>query len=45
MGDEMRRLVEDTTTIDAILRDGAERARALAEATMVDVRSIVDFIR
>src|SRR5690606_9513679 len=24
MGDEMRRLIEDTTTIDAILRDGAE---------------------
>ena len=45
MGEEMRRLVEDTTTIDAILRDGAERARAIAEATMVDVRSIVGFIR
>lgn len=45
MADEMRRLIEDTTTIDAILRDGAERARAIAEATMVDVRSIVGFIR
>ena len=45
MGDEMRRLIEDTTTIDAILRDGAERARVIAEATMVDVRSIVGFIR
>jgi tryptophanyl-tRNA synthetase len=45
MGDEMRRLIEDTTTIDAILHDGAERARAIAEATMVDVRSIVGFIR
>jgi tryptophanyl-tRNA synthetase len=41
----MRRLIEDTTTIDAILRDGAERARTIAEATMVDVRSIVGFIR
>ena len=41
----MHRLIEDTATIDAILRDGAERARAIAEATMVDVRSIVGFIR
>jgi tryptophanyl-tRNA synthetase len=45
MGDEMRRLIDDTTTIDAILRDGAERARAIAEQTMVEVRSIVGFIR
>ncbi|MNR45768.1 Tryptophan--tRNA ligase [compost metagenome] len=45
MADEMRRLIEDTTTIDAILRDGAERARVIAEATMVDVRNIVGFIR
>lgn len=45
MSNEMRRLIEDTTTIDAILRDGAERARALAEQTMVDVRKIVGFIR
>src|SRR5690606_3801762 len=45
VGNEMRRLVEDTATIDAILREGAERARAIAEATMVDVRNIVGFIR
>ncbi|KKC37758.1 tryptophanyl-tRNA synthetase [Devosia epidermidihirudinis] len=45
MSNEMRRLIEDTTTIDAILRDGAERARAIAEKTMVDVRNIVGFIR
>ncbi|KRA47944.1 tryptophan--tRNA ligase [Devosia sp. Root635] len=45
MAGEMHRLIEDTTTIDAVLRDGAERARAVAEATMVDVRSIVGFIR
>jgi len=45
MSNEMRRLVDDTSTIDAILRDGAERARALAEQTMVDVRKIVGFIR
>ena len=45
MSNEMRRLIEDTTTIDAILRDGADRARELAAATMLDVRNIVGFIR
>lgn len=45
MAGEMRRLVEDTTTIDAILRDGAERAGERAEATMKAVRRIVGFIR
>ena len=42
---EMRRLLGDPGTIDAILRDGAERARVLAEATMQEVRSIVGFVR
>ncbi len=42
---EMRRLVDDPATIDAILRDGAERARGIAEATMGEVRRIVGFIR
>jgi tryptophanyl-tRNA synthetase len=42
---EMRRLIDDPTTIDAILRDGAERASVLAEATMAEVRRIVGFIR
>lgn len=45
MADEMRRLIADTTTIDAILRDGAERASVIAEATMKQVRAIVGFIR
>src|SRR5690606_30256164 len=35
MAGEMRRLIDDPETIDAILRDGAERAREIAEATMV----------
>jgi len=42
---EMRRLIDDPATIDAILRDGAERASVLAEATMTEVRRIVGFIR
>ena len=45
MAGEMRRLIDDTTTIDAILRDGADRARAIAETTMGEVRNIVGFIR
>jgi len=45
MADEMRRLIDDPATIDAILRDGAERAGVIAEATMKDVRNIVGFIR
>ncbi len=45
MAGEMRRLIEDTTTIDAVLRDGAERGAVIAEATMKDVRRIVGFIR
>lgn len=42
---EMRRLVADPGEIEAILRDGADRARALAETTMHEVRDIVGFVR
>lgn len=42
---EMRRLVDDTTHIDAILRDGGERARARAEKTMKEVRDIIGFVQ
>jgi tryptophanyl-tRNA synthetase len=41
---EMRRLMDDTTHIDAILRDGGERARARAEVTMRQVRDIIGFV-
>jgi tryptophanyl-tRNA synthetase len=42
---EMRRLVDDPGHIDAILRDGAARARALARPTLDAVRDIVGFVR
>jgi tryptophanyl-tRNA synthetase len=42
---EMRRLVGDPGEMDAILRDGAERARAIAQPVMDDVRKIVGFVR
>ncbi|NMA97179.1 MAG: tryptophan--tRNA ligase [Phyllobacteriaceae bacterium] len=45
MNGEMRRLLDDPATIDAVLRDGAERAGAIAEKTMNEVRSIIGFIR
>jgi tryptophanyl-tRNA synthetase len=42
---EMRRLMSDPGHVDAILADGAARARAIAEQTMREVRSIVGFIQ
>ncbi len=45
MSGEMRRLLDDPATIDAVLRDGGERAGAIAEKTMSEVRRIVGFIR
>jgi tryptophanyl-tRNA synthetase len=40
---EMRRLNSDPAALDAILRDGAERARALAAPIMAEVRGKVGF--
>jgi tryptophanyl-tRNA synthetase len=40
---EMRRLNADPAVLDAILKDGAERARALAEPIMAEVRARVGF--
>ncbi|KQT83943.1 tryptophan--tRNA ligase [Aurantimonas sp. Leaf443] len=42
--EEMRRLEADPGHIDAVLKDGGERAGAIAEATMRDVKSIVGFL-
>lgn len=42
---EMRRLVGDPAEMDRILRDGAERARAIAQPVMAEVRKIVGFVR
>jgi tryptophanyl-tRNA synthetase len=41
---EMRRLMNDPGNVDAILRSGAERARAIAAVTMRDVRDIVGYL-
>ncbi len=45
IADEMRRLVGDPAHIDAVLKDGGERAGAIAEKTMGDVRDILGMLR
>jgi tryptophanyl-tRNA synthetase len=45
MAAEMRRLNADPAAIDRILRDGADRARAIAAPIMAEVREIVGFWR
>jgi len=45
MGAEMKRLMEDPGHVDAVLRDGGERARGLAEPVLKEVQDIVGFLR
>jgi tryptophanyl-tRNA synthetase len=45
VADEMRRLLADRGELDRILRDGAERARAIAAPVVDDVRRIIGFVR
>ncbi len=45
IGAEMGRLVKDPAAIDAILADGAARARAIARDTMDGVKDIVGLVR
>ena len=44
IGAEMARLQADPAAIDAVLRDGGERAGALAEKTMKSVKEIVGLL-
>ncbi|WP_310621979.1 tryptophan--tRNA ligase [Flexibacterium corallicola] len=44
MADEMRRLMDDPQSIEAVLRDGAERASEIAEPILHDVRRILGFL-
>jgi tryptophanyl-tRNA synthetase len=41
----MKRLTADPGHIDAVLADGAERARAIARPTLDAVKDIVGFVR
>jgi tryptophanyl-tRNA synthetase len=45
IGADMKRLVQDPAHIDALLADGAERARVIAAETMNAVKDIVGFVR
>jgi tryptophanyl-tRNA synthetase len=42
---EMRRLIADPGAVDAVLRDGAERCRAMAEPILEEVYRIVGFLK
>ena len=42
---EMRRLMADTTEIDRVLKDGAERAAAIADPVVDEVKKIIGFWR
>ena len=42
---EMRRLMDDPTEIDRVLKDGAERAAAVADPVVDEVKKIVGFWR
>ena len=41
---EMRKLMDDQSHVDAILADGADRARIIAQETMKEVRAIFGFL-
>ncbi len=45
IGAEMKRLTEAPDHVDAVLRDGAERARAVAEPVLREVYDVVGFLR
>jgi len=45
IGAEMKRLMNDQAEIDTVLRDGAARARSIAEPIMREVEDIVGFLR
>jgi tryptophanyl-tRNA synthetase len=42
---EMRRISADTAYVDSVLKNGGERAAALAEATMKSVRDIIGLLQ
>ena len=44
-GDEVSRLMDDHAAVDSVLRDGAERANALAEPILEEVKKTVGFLR
>ena len=45
IGTEMKRLMADEGHVDAVLKDGAERAAAIADPILNEVQDIVGFLR
>ena len=45
IGAEMKRIMQDASYIDGVLKDGSARARAIASETMKSVKDIVGFVR
>jgi tryptophanyl-tRNA synthetase len=45
VGAEMTRLMDDPATVDRVLAEGAERARAIAEPILREAHDIVGFLR
>ena len=41
----MRELMDDQASIDAVLKDGAERARAMSEPILKEIHEILGFVR
>jgi tryptophanyl-tRNA synthetase len=44
IADEMRRLLADPSHIDAILKDGAARADAIAQPVLANVKQVLGFV-
>jgi tryptophanyl-tRNA synthetase len=45
ISEEMQRYMDDPAEVDAILRDGAERANALAQPVLEEVKDVIGFLR
>ena len=43
--DEMRRIIADTEYVDSVLSQGAERAQAMAEPVLDEVRATIGFLK
>ncbi len=45
IGEAMTELKEDTALVDAILKDGTERAGAIAEKHLAEIRDLMGLVR
>ena len=45
IGEEMQRLLQDVAEIDRILCEGAERARAITNPIMREIREVIGFVQ